>query len=83
MGLMYVGFSMTSVKMIFFIEQAKPPLKEDLSASEIQRNEKEYFAHSRSGAEALARKLSERAGLDREFVADSNFWKSQAAEELA
>jgi hypothetical protein len=58
-----------------FIGEAKTLLKDDLPASEIQKKEKEYFAHSQSGAEALARKLTEDADLDREFVADSRLWK--------
>jgi hypothetical protein len=73
-----------------FIGQARTQLKDDPQASEIQKKEKQYFAHRASGAEALARKLTEDACLDRKFVADSRLWKqvgealkSQAAGELA
>jgi len=73
-----------------FIRQARKQLKDDPQASEIQKKEKQYFAHRASGAEALARKLTKDACLDRQFVADSRLWKqvgkalkSQAAGELA
>ncbi|KAH6667124.1 hypothetical protein B0J14DRAFT_183036 [Halenospora varia] len=56
-----------------FVGQARMLLKDDLPASEIQKQEKEYFAHSPSGAEALARKLTEDADLDREFVAIADY----------
>ena len=49
---------------------------EDLPASEIQRQEKEYFAHSRPGAEDLARTLSDKARAEAGFVADCGLWSS-------
>ena len=53
-----------------FIGQAKSLLKEDLLASEVRKKEKEYFTCSQPGAEDLARKLSDKAGTEKEFVAD-------------
>ena len=54
----------------------KSRVTEDLPASEIQRKEKEYFTHSRPGAEDLARKLSDKAGKEAGFVADRSIWSS-------
>ncbi|CZT52678.1 uncharacterized protein RSE6_14033 [Rhynchosporium secalis] len=59
-----------------FTSQAKSRVTEDLPTSEIQRKEKEYFTHSRPGAEDLARKLSDKAGTKAGFVADCSTWSS-------
>jgi len=63
-----------------FIGQAKSLLKEDLLASEVRKREKAYFTYSQPGAEDLARKLSDKAGTEKEFVADCRLWKSAAVE---
>jgi hypothetical protein len=63
-----------------FTGQAKWGLTEDLPASEIQRKEKDYFTHSRPGAEDLARKLSDKAGKEAGFVEDCSVWKSAVFE---
>ena len=63
-----------------FTGEAESRLTEDLPASEIQRKEKDYFSHSRLGAEDLARKLSEKARKEAGFVADCNVWKSAVFE---
>jgi hypothetical protein len=63
-----------------FIGQAKSLLKEDLLTSAVRKKEKEYFAFSRPEAEELARKLSDKAGTEKEFVADCRLWKSAAVE---
>ncbi|CZS88451.1 uncharacterized protein RCO7_04372 [Rhynchosporium graminicola] len=57
-----------------FTRQAKSRVIKDLPASEIQRKEKDYFSHSRSGNEDLARKLSAKAGMEAGFVADCSTW---------
>ncbi|KAH9212384.1 hypothetical protein DL95DRAFT_447656 [Leptodontidium sp. 2 PMI_412] len=59
-----------------FANQAISRVIEDLPASEIQGKEKEYFAHSRPGAEDLARNISDRAGKEAGFVADCSVWSS-------
>jgi len=58
-----------------FIGQARTLLRDDLLASEIHDEEEQYFAHRASEAEALARKLTEDANLNPQFVADSRLWK--------
>lgn len=63
-----------------FTSQAKSRLTEDLPASEIQRREKDYFTHSRPGAEDLARNLSDKVGKEAGFVADCSVWKSAVFE---
>ena len=59
-----------------FISQAKSRLLEDMSASEIQRKEKEYFAYADAGAEDLARKISKRAATEVGFIANCSVWSS-------
>ncbi|KAH8595493.1 hypothetical protein B0O99DRAFT_686896 [Bisporella sp. PMI_857] len=60
---------------LIFIGQARTLLKDDPPACEVQRGEKEYFAHSNLGAEALAGRLTEEAELDGGFIADSRLWE--------
>ena len=58
-----------------FITQTQTGLKDDLPCSEVRKEEEEYFAHSKKGAESLARQLTEEADIDEEFVADKRVWE--------
>jgi len=44
-------------------------------ASEIKRDEDDYFRYSSSGREAIARKLTMVAELSEGFVADKRLWQ--------
>jgi hypothetical protein len=60
-----------------FLRKARTLLKDDLLASEIQKNKNKRNILPTYDREPkpLARKLTEDADLDREFVADSRLWK--------
>jgi len=58
-----------------FVELASILAEDDRPASEIKRDEEDYFRYSGSGKEAIARKLTMVAGLSEGFVADKKLWQ--------
>lgn len=57
-----------------FLDVAAELAEDDLPAGEISMAEKEYFRHSDSESEDLARRLSQLASSSDEFIADKNLW---------
>lgn len=57
-----------------FLDVATELAEDDLPAGEISMAEKEYFRHSDSESEDLARRLSQLASSSDEFIADKNLW---------
>jgi hypothetical protein len=58
-----------------FVELARMLAEDDRLASEIKRDEEDYFRCSGSGKEAIARKLTMVAELSEGFVADKKLWR--------
>ena len=62
-------------KEIGFVELAKTLTEDDRPASEIKKDEEDYFRFTGSGREAIARKLTVVAELSEGFVADRRLWQ--------
>jgi hypothetical protein len=58
-----------------FVERARTLAKADPPVSEILNEEKDYFCDSEPRAEAIARRLTVVASLNRDFVADNKLWR--------
>lgn len=56
-------------------ELAETLAEDGLLASEIKREEEEYFSASNLDREAIARKLTVMANLSQGFVADKRLWR--------
>ncbi|KAH9203327.1 hypothetical protein DL95DRAFT_504629 [Leptodontidium sp. 2 PMI_412] len=62
-------------KEMQFVELARTLAEDDRLASEIKRDEEDYFRFSGSEREAIPRKLTIMAELSEGFVADKKLWR--------
>ncbi|TVY88168.1 hypothetical protein LAWI1_G005806 [Lachnellula willkommii] len=58
-----------------FVELARMLAEDDRPASEIKRDEEDYFRYSGLEKEAMARKLTMVSELSEGFVADKRLWQ--------